>query len=131
MHESPYFLREIVARLLQTGDWSDSAAETGPFHLWLGIDGIPPGLKVSYVFVLDGRGQAGGVWAPGRSPAAFYWACRGRVYKGSLRETPLQRTPSPAPLVWRRRREMLVFYRVFIVNSRSRDPPPFLWALIR
>ena len=67
--------------LLHTGSWGAEDAAEVPFLLWLGVDGIPPGLKVSYVFLVDARGKEGGVWEPGRSPATFYWACRSRKYK--------------------------------------------------
>ncbi len=48
-----------------------------------------PGLKVSWVMLVDPEGEEGGVWERGRSPAAFYWACRSRLYK--LHETRLLR----------------------------------------
>ena len=75
MHEEPNFLREIIQRLLRTGDWTTGGAVDANFLLWMGIDGIPPGLKISYVFVMDSRGADGQVWAAGCSPAAFCIAC--------------------------------------------------------
>ena len=42
---------------------------------------MAPGLMISYIFVVDPRGDAGGVWTNGRSPASFYIALRAREYK--------------------------------------------------
>ena len=81
VHRDVRFLRGIVGNLVHTGDWSGcSADEQLVVDLWLGVDGVPPGLKISWVLLVDPPGAEGGVWEHGRSPAGFYWACRSRLY---------------------------------------------------
>ena len=51
VHRDPRFLRAIVYELLETGTWDEPGSADVAFKLWIGTDGIPPGLKVSWVFL--------------------------------------------------------------------------------
>ena len=73
VHCDVRFLRGLVSEVLLTGAWGHASAADTMFELWLGVDGVPPGLKVSYFFLVDPRGTEGGVWEDGASPTSFYW----------------------------------------------------------
>ena len=64
VHRDVRFLRGIVDVLLRTGDWSGhTEGDVHALKLWLGINGIPPGLTITYVLVVDPRGMQGCILA--------------------------------------------------------------------